>query len=235
MLVERLVSKGLRVEGVDLNPNMVAFARRRRGIELVEADAADLPFADGSYKTSIIATGVIDFLEDDAAILSVTEEVTRVTDTSGQTLAAFFQFHPTVERLFRRSGLITDGNFVRFRRMNEMGKLSCENPIGYLRAFKRDANLSYGGTIMTLLKALLSLPREEKRVRKRFAKLWQQAKRELDNPDLLLECGPELVPYRTEEDIRELFKRLAVPIQKTLAFDSCVVAQLGRCTLQQHG
>jgi hypothetical protein len=94
-----------------------------------------MPFSDRSYTTSIIATGVVDFMEDEEEIESIINEARRVTDDSGKVFVAFYQYHPKVEQLFRYSGLITDKGVHLFRRMGEMTKLSCDNPIGYIKAF----------------------------------------------------------------------------------------------------
>jgi ubiquinone/menaquinone biosynthesis C-methylase UbiE len=50
-LVERLVDQGMTVSGIDLDPAMIERARQRIGsrAELVAADAAFLPFADGIF------------------------------------------------------------------------------------------------------------------------------------------------------------------------------------------
>jgi SAM-dependent methyltransferase len=50
-LVERLVDRGFAVSGIDLDPAMIARADRRLGsrADLVAADVASLPFADGSF------------------------------------------------------------------------------------------------------------------------------------------------------------------------------------------
>ena len=226
ILVERLLKKGFRVDGVDLNRNMVALAKSRRGINLVEANAVDLPFGNGIYKTSIIATGVLDFLDGDEEILSILREVTRVTNHSGRVLAAFCQFHPRVESFFRRSRLITDSGLLCFRRLHEMTKLSSDDPIGYIRALKSDANVGYCRAVIMLMRALVFVPRKHLRALKRFARLWKLVRNEQDNPEALIECGPEYIPYRKKEDIKDLFKRLDVPISGISAFDSCIVVQL---------
>ncbi|MHC4087818.1 MAG: hypothetical protein ACYSU5_21825, partial [Planctomycetota bacterium] len=80
---------------------------------------------------------------DEEEIESIINEARRVTDNSGKVFVAFYQYHPKVEKLFRYSGLITDKGVHLFRRMGEMTKLSCDNPIGYIKAFKSEANVGY--------------------------------------------------------------------------------------------
>lgn len=226
LLVEELQKKGFQVDGVDLEPNMITYAKKRRGLNLIQANAKNMPFSDRSYKTSIIATGVVDFMEDEEEIESIINEARRVTDNSGKVFIAFYQYHPKVEKLFRYSGLITDKGVHLFRRMGEMTKLSCDNPIGYIKAFKSEANVGYCSALISLIKVLLFLPKKEKKQRKRSAKLWKQTSNELDNPESLIDCLPEFIPYRNEESIRDLLKLLSIPIRNMSVYDSCVVVQL---------
>jgi hypothetical protein len=227
MLVEELQKKGFQVDGVDFAPNMVAYAKDRRGIDLIQANGKDMPFTDRSYKTSVIATGVIDFMEDEKEIESIINETRRVTDDLGKVFATFYQYHPKGEKLLRYGGLITDNGLHRYRRFVEMTKLSCDNPIGYIRAFKSDANVGFLSAFITLIKVLLFLPKKEKRARKRLVKMWKEAINELDNPEALIDCVPEFIPYRREESIRDLLNRLNIPIHGVLSYDSCIVVQLG--------
>lgn len=53
-----LYPTGVRLTGIDISPGMLAFARRRaatlrRPVELLEADAQQLPFADASFDTVV--------------------------------------------------------------------------------------------------------------------------------------------------------------------------------------
>ena len=89
LLVERLQKSGHKFDGVDLSPQMVRHAEMRRGVKLIEADARSLPFASETYNTAIIATGVVDFLEDDGQIGLIVNEARRVTEDSGKVLVGF--------------------------------------------------------------------------------------------------------------------------------------------------
>jgi len=60
-----LRKKGLHVDGVDSSSEMVRLAEQLRGIKLVHTDGSSLPFADENYATTIIPTGVVDFLDDE--------------------------------------------------------------------------------------------------------------------------------------------------------------------------
>ena len=82
------------------------------------------------------------------------------------------------------------------------------------------------GAMAAAAALLMFLPKKEKREIKGMSKLWKQASKELDNPELLIGCVPEFIPYRNEEHIRDLFKRLSIPIRNMLVYDSCFVVQL---------
>ena len=226
LLVEQLQKKGFKVDGVDLEPNMIMYAKKRRGLNLIQANAKNMPFSDKSYKTSIIATGVVDFLDDEEQIKLIIDEALRVTDDSGKVFVAFYKYHSKVEKVFRYTGLITDKGLLRNRRMCELSILSFDNPIGFVKAIKKDANVGFFSAFMILIKTVMLLPKKHKRQTKNFSKLWKQATNELDNPELLIECAPEFVPYRNEENIRNLFKNLNIPIRHMFIYDSCMVVQL---------
>jgi phosphatidylethanolamine/phosphatidyl-N-methylethanolamine N-methyltransferase len=73
----------LRVTGIDLSPDMLALARRRvarRRLEhveaLVEMDAADLDFADGSFDT-VVAMHVVTVAPEPGQVMAELERVCR--------------------------------------------------------------------------------------------------------------------------------------------------------------
>lgn len=226
LLVEQLQKEGINVDGVDLDPHMIMYAKKRRGLDLIEANANNMPFADDSYKTSIIATGVVDWLDDEKEIELIINEVLRVTDDSGKVLVAFYKYHPKVEKLLRYTDLITDTGLHRLRRMYEMMRLSLESPMKLIGIIKDEVNVSFLSAFLTLIKAQMFQPKKEKRATKRWNELWRQATKELDNPQLLIDCTPEFIPYRNKEDIRDLFKKLNCPIHNMFIYDSCTMVQL---------
>lgn len=226
LLVDQLQKKGFKVDGVDLEPNMIMYAKKRRGLNLIQANAKNMPFADKIYKTSIITTGVVDFLAEEEEIKLIINEALRVTDDSGKVFVAFYKYHPKVEKMLRYTGLITDRGLHRFRRMYEMMRLSLDSPIRFISAVKNEANVGFFSAFLILIKAQMFLPKKEKGATKRFFKVWKQAGKELDNPELLIDCAPELIPYRNEEHIRNLFKNLSIPIHNMYIYNNCNIVQL---------
>ena len=78
---ELIRQKGCRVVGADVTPEMLAEARRRLGddLELVEASAESLPFADGSFD-GLTFTYLLRYVADPAATL---RELARVVKPGG--------------------------------------------------------------------------------------------------------------------------------------------------------
>lgn len=222
MLIEVLQQEGFHADGVDSEPLMIEFAEKRRGIKLIEADGANLPFGDGTYNTCIVATGVIDLLEDECKIKSILEEALRVTSNGGNVLAASYRFHPKVETLMRYIGLLTDQDVWCYRRTFEMMRLT---PLEQFSIVRNDPNVSTLGALLTLLRTQMFLPKKEKRAAQNWTKAWKKAKQELDNPEMILQICPEFAPYRNESKIKNLYKRLNITLTRTLVFNSCTVAQ----------
>ena len=185
-----------------------------------------MPFANNSYKTSIIATGVVDFIDDEEQIKLIINEALRVTDGSGKVFVAFYKYHTKVEALLKYTGIITDKSLLRFKKLAEMTVLSFENPIGFIRAVQKETNVGFLSSMYVLMRTQLFLPKKEKRVGKKLSALWKKAKNELDNPQLLLDCLPELVPYRNREQINSLFKNLNFSVKNIYFYDSCTIVQL---------
>jgi len=81
-----LATSGARVVGMDLSAGMLrhaAAAAARTGLAppLVQADAAVLPFADGSFDVACSAFGAVPFVSDSAAVM---REVARVLRPGGR-------------------------------------------------------------------------------------------------------------------------------------------------------
>jgi len=73
LIVAELRKNGFRSDGVDLSSEMIRYAKARRGLTFVEADARAMPFGGGTYETLIYATGVVDFIGDEEQINAAPE------------------------------------------------------------------------------------------------------------------------------------------------------------------
>jgi len=78
LVAERLLADGHRVTGLDQSPDMLAVARRRFGdrVELVEASATDIPFADASFD-HLTFTYLLRYVDDPAATLAELARIVR--------------------------------------------------------------------------------------------------------------------------------------------------------------
>ena len=178
-----------------------------------------MPIDDNTYQTAIIATGVIDFLDDEEQIRSILNEAKRVTDDNERVFIAFYRFHTQGEELMRYLGLLTDESRWRAKRMYEVFRLK---PIDFLKAATKEANVSFVSAFIKLVKLQLGMPRKEKEAMKRWAEMWKK----IDNPDELIASVPDSLPYRNEESIRILFNNLDIPIKEMFQFTSCLTVQI---------
>ena len=226
LLVEQLQKNDFTVDGIDLAPQMISYAKERRGLDFIQANAGNMPFADDSYKTSIVATGVVDFINDEEQIKSIINETFRVTDSFGKVFVAFYKYHPKVEALLKYTGMITDKSLLRFKKLAEMTMLSFENPIRFFSAVRKEANIGFLSTLFILMRTQLFLPKKERKESRKISAIWKRAKNELDNPQSLIDCLPELIPYRDGEQIRSLFRKLNFSIKNMYFYDCCTIAQL---------
>jgi demethylmenaquinone methyltransferase/2-methoxy-6-polyprenyl-1,4-benzoquinol methylase len=78
LVAERLLAAGHRVTGLDQSPDMLAVARRRFGdrVELVEASATAIPFADASFD-HLTFTYLLRYVDDPGATLTELARVVR--------------------------------------------------------------------------------------------------------------------------------------------------------------
>jgi len=226
LLVEQLQKKGFKVDGIDLDPQMVIYAKKRRGLDIIQGDAKNMPFANNSYKTSVIASGVVDFINDEEQIQSIINETLRITDDSGKVFVAFYKYHPKVEKLLKLINLITDDGLHRFQKMYEMCRLSIDKPMECIKVIENEANIGFFHALLILVKSQMFLPKKEKRSNKRWAEAWKKATKELDNPKYLIDCAPEFLPYRNEEKIRKLFAQLNFNIHNMRVYDNCTIVQI---------
>jgi ubiquinone/menaquinone biosynthesis C-methylase UbiE len=218
LLVEQLQKSGHEADGVDRSPQMIKYAETRRGLKLIEADARNLPFESGRYSTAIIATGVVDFLNDEREIELIISEARRVTKNSGKVLVALLGVHPAAERFARRIGLIAGGTFNQ-RKMLHLTSLSSSQK---LKTFRTDGRMGIFSAFREILFLQMFLPGKEKKMTKKMAEVLKTA----DNPQVLIDSGMESMPFRNEHDVRALFARLQVPIGRFIVFGNyCYVVE----------
>jgi len=130
LILSRISSFAQSAKGVDLSPGMLEKARQR-GLDVVEASATSLPFADASFDVTC-SFKVLAHVPDIAKALS---EMARVTRPGGHVIAEFynpFSFRGLVKRLTPPRAIASDAHegqvFTRFdspRRARELAPPGC--------------------------------------------------------------------------------------------------------------
>ena len=218
LIVEELLKNGFQTDGVDLSSEMIRYAKRRRGLTLIEADAKALPFGAGTYETLIYATGVVDFMGDEEQIGVILNEAKRIIRPSGKIFVAFYKMSAASEEFLAKLGLLRD-NVLSLRETLEIYRMTPVQTIAWV-AKKAEVGFFAAG-ILSLRAWALSTMKE-----KTVAFNLQRIFRDTDHASSLINTAPEKQPYRNEPEIRNLFKRLGIPFQKLEASGSCYIVQI---------
>jgi len=218
LIVAALQKQGVQCDGVDLSAEMIRYARLRRGLAFVLADAKALPFENGAYKTIIYATGVIDFMSDEEEIRGIMNEGRRILEHSGNIFVAFYRFSAATEDFVIRLGLLRN-NVLRFRELLEIYRLT---PVQTMSWVAKHSKVSYSGAVMLALRSWAFSSWQEKRNAFHMQKVFGKA----NHGDALIQAAPENQTYRNEVEIRNLFARLAIPIRQLGTSGSCHMVRI---------
>lgn len=218
LILGELRRRGLRCDGVDFSPEMIRYAKSRRGLQLFEADARALPFGDGSYGTILYATGVIDFIADEPTIGAILKEGRRIVHDSGPLFVAFYRVTPASERFLEITGLLKN-HVLSQRECLRMNRLTPPQMVAWVANRTGRGYLAATGTMLRLT-ARCSL--KEKKMTFAMQKLF----RNVQDPEALIHTASETVPYRNEPEIRNLFARLAIPLKQLQTFGSCFMVRI---------
>jgi hypothetical protein len=201
-----------------LSSEMVRFAKIRRGLDLVQADACAMPFGKGTYRTIIYATGVIDFMMDEEQIRVILQEARRIAADSGHIFVAFYRFSAATEDLMIKLGLLNN-NVLGLKEILEIYRL---RPAQTFEWAAKRAKVSYLRAAVWSLRSWAFSSWQEKRNTFNMRKIFAQA----DIGEAWIQASPEKQPYRNEAEIRNLFGRLAIPLKHLATFGHCYVAQI---------
>lgn len=218
LIVAALHKQGLQCDGVDLSAEMIRYARLRRGLALIHADAKALPFGNEAYKTIIYATGVIDCMSDEEEIRVIMNEGRRIADPSGNLFVAFYRFSAATEDFVIKLGLLRN-NVLRFRELLETYRLT---PVQTISWVAKHSKVSYSGALMLALRWGAFSSWQEKRNAFHMQKIFGHA----NHADALIQAAPENQTYRNEVEIRNLFARLAIPIRQLATSGSCHMVRI---------
>jgi len=221
LLVEELKKIGYTVDGIDNNPRMIEFAEDRRKINLIEADATNLSFDDNVYKTTIIATGVVDYMDDEQLIEKILKESMRVTTPEGNVLVAFYKVHSATESIQRRIGIITNDNTFRHKYAFSLLQLQ---PKDMVRTIRKETNIGLLPLLFGLIKRQFLSPKKEKESFKKIVDMVNN----IDDPSAFIESCPDSIPYRTSTAIHALLRKLGYSINNEYVFEKCTVVQISR-------
>ena len=142
LVAAELVRRDFRVTGVDQSPDLLARARERFGerVELVEASAESLPFADGSFE-HLTFTYLLRYVADPAGTLA---ELARVVRPGGIVASLEFGVPEGVARpaweLYVRAGLPLAGRALR-NGWSEVGDFLGESIRSYWHAYPLERQL----------------------------------------------------------------------------------------------
>jgi len=218
LIVEELIKKGFQTDGVDLSSEMIRYAKKRRGLTLIEADAKALPFGAGTYETIIYATGVVDFMGDEEQIGVILNEGRRILRPSGRIFVAFYKMSAASEEFLAKLGLLRN-NVLSLRETLEIYRMSPVQTIAWV-AKKGEVGL-FAAAILSLRAWALSTMKE-KTTGFKVQRIFSQR----NHANSLINTAPEKQPYRNEPEIRNLFKRLGIPFKKLDASGSCYIVQI---------
>ncbi len=219
LIVAELRKKGFRSDGVDLSAEMIKYAKIRRGLTFIQADARSLPFREGTYETIIYASGVVDFIDDDEQINVLMNEARRVASRAGTIFVAFYRFSAASEHFLERLGLLRS-NVLSLRDTLEMYRL---NPVQMLAWVAKNAEIGHFRAGLLLLRTGALSTRQERTLASNMRRI--VGKRD-HHANSLINAAPERQPYRDEPEIRNLFKRLAIPMKKVEVSSSSYIVQI---------
>ena len=218
LIVEELRKNGFQTDGVDFSPEIIRYAKTRRGLELIQADARHMPFQDGAYQAIVYTTGLVDFIADDEDIRLIMSEARRVVDRSGDIILAFYRFSRTTEGFLTRLGILKDSVLY----VRESLRIHQLNPVRVIVWAADKAGIGLFPAAILLLRSWCLSPTREKQSAFNMRKIF----RKMDSPRSLIDAAPERQPYRNEPQIIDLFNRLATPIKRVVASESCYMVRI---------
>jgi len=223
IVVQTLAEAGLEVRGVDADPEMVRLARERRGLDVLQADARDLPLDDGSFGSVVLASGVVDYTDDPRRVRQMLGEAARVLVPDGRLHVTFYSLSPTLEQAYTKMGVLRDSRYhldrlFRINRMVRVAPRHCVWPImewsgnGFVRTVINWGSLG------------LNRPQELRDGNDRLDRVFDQAAAAGVDGDALLSCVPGDLPYRDEAAVSDLIDDAGLVLERMLSFEECRIA-----------
>ncbi len=224
LIVEALRRRNIATDGLDLDREMVGEALSRRGQNLLLGDARFIPIRSGAYNTVLIATGVVDYIEDEGLALDILRECRRVLSPDGNLLVSFYQIVPAVERAYRRIGVVTEDNVFRLARIFELFK-TMKSPFACAGQVSRFTGKNAFFAFCTWTWLGITLPSEMKEEQRTIDRVVETAQRDGVLRDDLFDNTPDNLPYRKEADILALMERAALLNPDVIRSEDCLTVK----------
>lgn len=220
LIVEELRRQGLRCYGIDLSARMLEYARSRRGLALVRANATSMPFVDGAYETVILATGVIDFMADLRDIGAVMREANRIVSGTGSVFVAFYRFSATQKRFLTSLGLLRDDT-LHMRSSLTLHRLGFGGMVAWVAKMAR---ISTFQAVLLCIRTGLGSTKQERAAALAMRRVIAQS----GDPDAFIEAAPETQPYRDKSAITRLLDSVSIRIDDWQASSSCHLVRVSQ-------
>jgi len=230
LVVEHLRGRGVATEGVDLERGMLTRGKARRGVAGILADARSLPFADSRFRTVIVASGVVDYLDDEAAIAAILSECRRVLAPGGALLVAFYKLPDEIRRIGERLGVVGDGEY-RLARLFEIQRTVKRSPLACVSKIASWTGRSRARVFLGFTRLGLLMPSSLKAENDRVDRVVALAAEAGVGEDALFASVPTRLPYRDAEAIRALLLFAGCPPRELVERDDCVICRLGKRAL----
>ena len=228
LIVKYLRERGYIVDGIDLEKEMIKIAKKRHSIDIIYADAKKLPFKDESYKTVIIASGVIDYILDKKLIKKIMNEAVRIVRTHGNLFIAFYQLNKNLSKIYRKIGVIDSNNNFHNKRMFVIDKLTKQDPLLCIEPIMNWTNKKFLPILFYWTKLGIRLPKELKEERRKMEYLFEIARNNNIDTEKLKESIPESIPYREPGEVKKLFNDLGFIYNDIIKYRDCIVVKFYR-------
>ncbi|MDD5306305.1 MAG: ATP-binding cassette domain-containing protein [Deltaproteobacteria bacterium] len=227
LVLEHLARGGLEAVGVDLEHGMLVRGRERRGVAGLAADARNLPFVDGRFGTVMVASGVIDYLDDEVTIAAIVRECLRVLAPEGSLFVAFYRLHPTLRRIHERLGVLAHGRY-HMGRLFDIHETVKESPFRCMSKIvswtgRNPVSVFFGFTALGAF--MPGMLRSENVVIDRIVA--RAAEDGLSVRELFASV-PAQLPHRDAHAARALFTSIGISPEEPYETDDCLVFRLAR-------
>ncbi|MCP4610687.1 MAG: ATP-binding cassette domain-containing protein [Planctomycetes bacterium] len=225
LIVRHLQNKGFEVNGVDMERQMALWARKRRLVEILQADGGALPLKNDHYQSVIVTTGVIDYIDDENVIREIIKEVLRVLKPGGHLFIAFYQFNPIIERVNKRIGIIVENEGYHLGRNFKLFQKLEKNPFDCVKLIVDWTGQNYFLTALYWTKLGLFLPRELKEDYRVIKEIGDMATRNGVKKSELFKNVPDTVIYRKAQEIEKLLMSNGINSYEMSSSPDCIVVK----------